>query len=158
MYIHHCCGLTSHYIHAQRGWTTWTTGIVDKRVIGMVPIVEDLLNIQKVCIWHCGWLSQCSVVTTLACWDNCTCLHAYFRTCIITFALSVVGRLPLTITSLSISPPTLTIQRCWTWSKLSIPTVSSYKRAMMVYNIIYTNILVHVQSISIKEPWHKNSW
>ena len=33
----------------QRGWTTWTTGIVDKRVVGMVPIVEDLLNMKKVC-------------------------------------------------------------------------------------------------------------
>lgn len=32
----------------QRGWTTWTTAAVDKRVIGMVPTVMDLLNIQKV--------------------------------------------------------------------------------------------------------------
>ena len=32
----------------QRGWTTWTTGIVDKRVIAIMPIVEDLLNINPV--------------------------------------------------------------------------------------------------------------
>ena len=32
----------------QRGWTTWTTGAVDKRVIGIVPIVMDLLNIRTV--------------------------------------------------------------------------------------------------------------
>ena len=32
----------------QRGWTTWTTGAVDKRVIGIIPIVMDLLNMAKV--------------------------------------------------------------------------------------------------------------
>src|SRR5262249_576930 len=30
---------------SKRGWTTWTTGIVDKRVVAIVPIVIDLLNI-----------------------------------------------------------------------------------------------------------------
>ena len=30
---------------SKRGWTTWTTTIVDKRVIACVPIVIDLLNI-----------------------------------------------------------------------------------------------------------------
>jgi PhoPQ-activated pathogenicity-related protein len=31
---------------SKRGWTTWTTGAVDKRVIGIIPIVMDLLNIR----------------------------------------------------------------------------------------------------------------
>jgi len=29
---------------SKRGWTTWTTGAVDKRVIGIMPIVMDMLN------------------------------------------------------------------------------------------------------------------
>ncbi|KAK7003107.1 autocrine proliferation repressor protein A-like isoform X1 [Biomphalaria glabrata] len=32
---------------SKRGWTTWTTTAVDKRVVGMVPVVMDLLNTQK---------------------------------------------------------------------------------------------------------------
>ena len=32
----------------QRGWATWTTAAVDKRVIGIIPIVMDLLNMSKV--------------------------------------------------------------------------------------------------------------
>ncbi|MEO6033806.1 MAG: PhoPQ-activated pathogenicity-related family protein [Verrucomicrobiota bacterium] len=31
---------------SKRGWTTWTTGIVDKRVVAIVPIVIDMLNIE----------------------------------------------------------------------------------------------------------------
>eukprot|EP00051_Salpingoeca_urceolata_P020759 m.315662 g.315662 ORF g.315662 m.315662 type:complete len:599 (-) comp19677_c5_seq3:2185-3981(-) len=29
---------------SKRGWTTWTTGAVDKRVVAIIPIVMDLLN------------------------------------------------------------------------------------------------------------------
>lgn len=32
---------------SKRGWTTWTTGIVDTRVIGIVPMVMDLLNLVE---------------------------------------------------------------------------------------------------------------
>jgi PhoPQ-activated pathogenicity-related protein len=32
---------------SKRGWTTWTTGAVDKRVIAIMPVVIDLLNMQE---------------------------------------------------------------------------------------------------------------
>jgi PhoPQ-activated pathogenicity-related protein len=31
---------------SKRGWTTWTTAVVDKRVTAIIPIVIDLLNVQ----------------------------------------------------------------------------------------------------------------
>ncbi|MFO0947778.1 MAG: PhoPQ-activated protein PqaA family protein [Planctomycetota bacterium] len=31
----------------KRGWTTWTTAIVDPRVTAIIPIVIDVLNVQK---------------------------------------------------------------------------------------------------------------
>ena len=32
---------------SKRGWTTWTTAIVDNRVIAIMPIVIDLLNVEE---------------------------------------------------------------------------------------------------------------
>ncbi len=39
---------------SKRGWTTWTTAIVDKRVVAIVPIVIDLLNIEPSMLHHYG--------------------------------------------------------------------------------------------------------
>jgi PhoPQ-activated pathogenicity-related protein len=37
---------------SKRGWTTWTTAAVDKRVVGICPIVIDLLNIEPSFVHH----------------------------------------------------------------------------------------------------------
>jgi len=37
---------------SKRGWTTWTTAAVDKRVVAIMPLVIDLLNMEKSMIHH----------------------------------------------------------------------------------------------------------
>ena len=39
---------------SKRGWTTWTTAAVDKRVVAIVPVVIDLLNIEPSMLHHYG--------------------------------------------------------------------------------------------------------
>jgi PhoPQ-activated pathogenicity-related protein len=37
---------------SKRGWTTWTTAAVDKRVVGIMPCVIDLLNVEPSMLHH----------------------------------------------------------------------------------------------------------
>lgn len=37
---------------SKRGWTTWTTAAVDKRVVAAIPIVIDTLNVEKSSAHH----------------------------------------------------------------------------------------------------------
>jgi PhoPQ-activated pathogenicity-related protein len=37
---------------SKRGWTTWTTAAVDKRVVAIIPIVIDVLNIEPSLMHH----------------------------------------------------------------------------------------------------------
>ena len=37
---------------SKRGWTTWTTAAVDKRVVAIVPLVIDVLNIEPSMLHH----------------------------------------------------------------------------------------------------------
>ena len=38
---------------SKRGWTTWTTAIVDPRVVAITPVVIDMLNVETSFIHHC---------------------------------------------------------------------------------------------------------
>lgn len=37
---------------SKRGWTTWTTAAVDRRVIAIIPVVIDLLNLEASFVHH----------------------------------------------------------------------------------------------------------
>lgn len=37
---------------SKRGWTTWTTAAVDKRVVAIIPLVIDTLNVEKALPHH----------------------------------------------------------------------------------------------------------
>jgi PhoPQ-activated pathogenicity-related protein len=37
---------------SKRGWTTWATAAVDQRVVAIVPLVIDLLNVEKSFVHH----------------------------------------------------------------------------------------------------------
>lgn len=39
---------------SKRGWTTWLTAVADKRVIAIVPVVFDVLNMRKSMAHHFG--------------------------------------------------------------------------------------------------------
>jgi PhoPQ-activated pathogenicity-related protein len=37
---------------SKRGWTTWLVGAVDRRVVGIIPIVISVLNVEQTAIHH----------------------------------------------------------------------------------------------------------
>lgn len=60
---------------SKRGWTTWTTGIVDTRVVAIVPMVMDLLNFHESVHHHFrslgGWTFAFDVRG--GCWVGADC-------------------------------------------------------------------------------------
>ena len=55
---------------SKRGWTTWLTGAVDKRVIAMAPIVMDAANQHKLLDHGCGGSHGGHHWRCCACWDR----------------------------------------------------------------------------------------
>jgi PhoPQ-activated pathogenicity-related protein len=70
---------------SKRGWTTWTTAAVDKRVIAIVPIVIDLLNIEPSMLHHYAaygfWAPSIGDYTALHImdWNGTPQYHALMR-------------------------------------------------------------------------------
>lgn len=70
-------GLTvDHYVvsgASKRGWTTWTTAAVDKRVVAIIPLVIDVLNVEKSLEHHYSaygsWSSALSDYTEMKTFD-----------------------------------------------------------------------------------------
>lgn len=70
-------GLTvDHYVvsgASKRGWTTWTTAAVDKRVVAIIPLVIDVLNVEKSLDHHYSaygsWSSALSDYTDMKTFD-----------------------------------------------------------------------------------------
>ena len=96
----------------QRGWTTWTTGIVDKRVIGIAPIVEDLLNLVPV--------SKCSIPQYIQCIPVCTLLFTEYAS-----PLSITWRLDVCLQRLHRSQ-----YHCLCW-RSKIEGISKYSRPLL---------------------------